>query len=74
MNTINHLLEEATHLPLDQRLTLANRLLMLDEKESTSVFEHAWDIEIRDRIARYDRNEASSRSAGEVFRNLDRLF
>jgi len=32
----------------------------------------AGDVEIRDRIARYDRGEIGTRSAGEVFSDLDR--
>ncbi len=71
MNSINQILLEATRLPEDQRLTLVNRLLMLSEPHISKDISHAWDLEIRDRIARYDRGETYSRPAGEVFSNLD---
>lgn len=72
MNSINQILEDAIHLPEDQRLTLANRLLMLSEPHATEEVRHAWDTAIKDRIARYDRGETGSRPAREVFSDLDR--
>jgi hypothetical protein len=72
MNSINQILEEAVHLPEDQRLTLVNRLLMLSEPYASEDVRHAWDTEIKNRIARYDRGEIGSRPAGEVFADLDR--
>ena len=72
MSSINQILQEAIRLPEDQRLTLANRLLMLSEPHTSDDIRHAWDIEIRDRIARYDQGETRSRPAGEVFSDLDR--
>ena len=71
MNTMNQLLQEATHLPEDQRLTLAHRILMVCETHDSEDVEHAWDYEIRNRIERYDRGESRSRSTGEVFSDLD---
>jgi hypothetical protein len=72
MNSINQILEEAVHLPEDQRLTLVNRLLMLSEPYASEDVRHAWDTEIKNRMARYDRGELDSRPAGEVFADLDR--
>lgn len=72
MNSINQILQEAIRLPEDQRLTLVNRLLMLSEPHISDDNTHAWDLEIRDRIDRYDQGETHSRSAGEVFSDLDR--
>ncbi len=72
MNTINQILQDAIHLPEDQRLTLANRLLMLSEPYASEDVRSAWDTEIKDRIARYDRGEINSRPANEVFSDLDR--
>jgi hypothetical protein len=72
MSTMNKLLNEATHLPEDQRITLAHRLLMVGEPHTSEDVEYAWDLEIRDRIARYDRGESSSRLAGDVFSDIDR--
>ena len=72
MNSINQILEEARQLPEDQRFTLVNRLLKLNEPYSSEDVRRAWDTEIRNRIARYDRGEAGSRPASEVFSDLDR--
>jgi hypothetical protein len=72
MNTMDKILQEASHLPEDQRLTLAHRLLTIDEPVPSDELRHTWDVEIRDRIARYDRGETGSRPAGEVFSELDR--
>lgn len=72
MTTVDQILQEASHLPEDQRLTLAHRLLTVGEPVPSEELKHAWDVEIRNRIARYDRGEIGSRSAGEVFSELDR--
>jgi hypothetical protein len=72
MNSMNQILEEAVHLPEDQRLILVNRLLMLSEPHAPDDVWHAWDTEIKNRIARYDRGEIGSCPAGEVFADLDR--
>ncbi len=72
MHSIDQILREAIRLPEDQRLTLVNRLLTLSEPQATDDIRHAWDMEIRERIARYDRGVARSRPAGEVFADLDR--
>ena len=72
MATVQQLLEEAAQLAEDQRLTLAHRLLVSSEPPTSEEVEQAWDAEIRERIARYDRGEARTRSASDVFFNLDR--
>ena len=72
MNTMNQLLNKAIHLPEDQRLTLAHRLLMVGEPHAAEDVEHAWYLEIRDRIKRYDRGESRSRPADDVFSDIDR--
>ena len=72
MNSINQILQDAILLPEDQRLTLANRILMLNEPNASEDVSSAWDTTIKDRIARYDRGEINSRSACEVFADLDR--
>jgi len=71
MTSINQILQEAAHLPEDQRLTLAHKILLVGEPRFSKTIEHAWDTEIRDRIARYDRGELKSRPASEVFANID---
>ena len=72
MSSIDELLSEASKLPEDQKLTLAHRLLVSAEPALSEEVEEAWDIEIRERIARYDRGETSARPAGEVFARLDK--
>lgn len=71
MNSIDQILKDAILLPEDKRLTLANRLLMLSEPHASDNVRSAWDTAIKDRIARYDRGEMSSRPASEVFSDLD---
>jgi len=72
MSSINQILQEAIRLPEDQRLTLVNRILMLSEPNTSDDISHAWDVEIRDRIVRYDKGETRSRLASEVFSDIDR--
>jgi len=72
MNSINQILQEAIRLPEDQRLTLVNRLLMHSEPHISEDISHAWDLEISDRIARYDQGDTRSRPASEVFSDIDR--
>ena len=72
MTTMDRLFEEAAQLPEDQKLTLAYRLLSADEPPVTEEIEQEWDVAIRERIQRYDQGEARTRSAGEVFLDLDR--
>ncbi len=71
MESINHILQEAAHLPEDQRLTLAYKILLVGEPRFSKSVEDAWDAEIRERIASYDRGEISSRPASDVFANID---
>jgi hypothetical protein len=72
MESIDHILQEAAHLPEDQRLTLAHKILLVGEPRFSKSVEEAWDTEIRDRIARYDRGEIKSRPASEVLADIDR--
>lgn len=72
MITVNQLLKEAKNLPEDQRLSLTHQLLMLGEPQFSEDNENSWDIEIRDWIARYDRGEIQTRSAKDVFADIDR--
>lgn len=68
---MNQILQEAIHLPEDQRLTLAHRLLTASEPHLSEEVKSAWDVEIRNRIERYDRGDSNSRTASEVFNDLD---
>jgi len=71
MKTIEEILQEAEHLPLEQRLTLAHRLLSSSEPNPSPEVEEAWGLEIRERIMRYDHGQTQARPASEVFSELD---
>lgn len=71
MSSIQKLVEEARNLPDDQKLTLANRVLELAEHAMTDDVEDEWDSELRARIQAYDEGRSQTKSAGEVFQNLD---
>ncbi|MES2598427.1 MAG: addiction module protein [Verrucomicrobiota bacterium] len=68
--TIEALSHEALVLPPAQRLSLACTLIESVEADDTPSPDAAWDAEIRDRIARYDRGETLSIPAADVFRKL----
>jgi len=66
------IIAEAMELPPDQRLTLAHRILSSVEPAAAPEIDAAWDIEIRERIGRYDAGGGHSIPAAEVFEELDR--
>ena len=70
--TLDALAEEALHLPPDQRMTLANRLLTSVEPPVSPEAEAAWDTEIRERILKYRRGETQTVPASRVFAEIDR--
>ena len=72
MSSIDRLFEEATQLPEDQKLTLANRLLASNEPPVSEEVDKECDVVIRDRIKKYDQGRARSRLAGDVFSILDK--
>jgi hypothetical protein len=71
MSSIEKLVDEARNLPDDQKLTLANRVLELTETAVADDVEDAWDSELRARIQAYDAGRSQTRSAGEMFNDLD---
>ena len=71
MNSLNKILKDAIKLPEDQRLSLVHRLLTAGEPVASEDVKQAWDIEIRNRIERYDRGEVRSRLAGKILSDLD---
>jgi len=71
MNSANQIFEQASLLPKDQRLSLAHRLLADVEPEWAEDVSKAWELEIRNRIVRYDNGETFSSPASEVFKKLD---
>lgn len=70
MKTVEQILEDARELPRDQRLTLAHRILVADEADPPEEVSLAWDLAIRERIARYDRGESRARPVSEVLADL----
>jgi hypothetical protein len=72
MSTVDQLFKEAAELPEDQKLTLVNRLLASNEPSPNSKIDKEWDVAIRDRIKAYDKGTVNTRSAGEVFSDLDK--
>jgi hypothetical protein len=72
MSTVQELLRAASQLPADQRLTLAHRLMLLDEPPRSGEVDKSWDNMIRERIDQYDRGESKTIPAAEVFDELDR--
>lgn len=72
MNTMNKILDEALHLPEDQRLALAHKLLTVGEPGFSEDVRQVWDLEIRERIICYDRGESTARPANDVFRDIDK--
>lgn len=72
MSSLDQILAEAERLPADQKLTLAYRLLASNEPEATPEVESAWEMEISERIRKYDDGVSVSFPAGKVFSELDR--
>jgi hypothetical protein len=71
MSSIQKLVEAARNLPDDQKLTLANRVLELAEQAMGDDVKDEWDSELRARIQAYDAGRSQTRSAGDVFQDLD---
>ena len=72
MKSLENIASEALLLPKDQRLTLAHRILASVEPEGEAEVEAAWDLEIRERIGRYDAGRTVAVSGQEVFAELDK--
>ena len=72
MKSFENIASEALLLPEDQRFTLAHRILSSVEPETEARVEAAWDIEIRERIRRYDAGLTMGLSGREVFAELDK--
>jgi len=68
--TATTLSKEALALSPDKRLQLACALIESVEGDDAPCAETAWNEEISERISRYDRGEAKSIPAAEVFRQL----
>jgi putative addiction module component (TIGR02574 family) len=72
IQTIDDLAQCATELPPEQRFTLARRILESVEPEGNAGIDSAWEMEIRERIRRYDSGEIKGIPASEVFAELDK--
>jgi hypothetical protein len=72
MKSLETIASEALLLPAGQRFTLAHRILSSVEPEVEAQVEAAWDMEIRERISRYDASQATGISGQEVFAALDK--
>lgn len=69
-DTLDSLSHEALVLPPDQRVTLAYRLLASVEPDPEPGADAAWEVEITQRIARFDAGESQTMPASEVFARL----
>jgi putative addiction module component (TIGR02574 family) len=72
IQTIDDLAQIAAELPLDQRYTLAQRILASVEPAREIDLDHAWTAEIRQRIMRFDAGETAGIPAMEVFAEIER--
>ncbi len=68
--TLDAVSKDALVLPPDERMTLACRLLESVEEPVDEGAAEAWELEIGERIARYDRGETTAIPAAEVFKRL----
>ena len=74
MINLDTIASEALQLPEDQRLALASRMLSSVEPASNPEAEVVWDMEVRERMRRYDAGETQSIPAVRVFEELDKRF
>jgi hypothetical protein len=72
MKSLENIASEALLLPKDQRFTLAHRILSSVEPVVEAELDATWDIEIRERIKRYDTGESAGVAGREVFAELDK--
>ena len=72
MKSLENIASEALLLPKDQRFTLAHRILSSMEPEVEAEVEAAWDVQIRERIKRYDAGQTVGVPGRKVFAELDK--
>ena len=72
IQTIDDLAQIAAELPMDQRYTLAQRILASVEPAHETDCENAWTTEIRQRIMRYDAGETHGIPAAQVFVEIEK--
>jgi hypothetical protein len=71
MTTLDKIYKEILVLPLDQKLTLANKILASSEPSENIEVSIEWDKEIKKRINKYDKGLSKTISLKKVFANLD---
>lgn len=71
--TLKELEEQARSLSAEDRAKLAELLLESLREEAVAEIEQAWDREIEERTAAYDRGELRTISAEDVFAEARRL-
>lgn len=71
--TLKELAEQARSLSAEERAKLAELLLESLREEAVAEIEQAWDREIEERTAAYDRGELHTISAEDVFAEARRL-
>lgn len=70
---LDELSKKARSLPVEERAQLAQELLESVERDADPEVQAAWEVEIADRIAKYERGEARLVPAEEVFATARRL-
>ena len=70
---LDELSKKAQGLAVEERAQLAQALLESIERDADPEVQAAWDVEIGERIARYERGEARLVAAEEVFAAARRL-
>lgn len=74
MSTLfDELSKKAQSLPIEERAQLAQELLASVERDADPEVRTAWEVEIADRIAKYERGEARLILDEEVFSAARRL-
>ena len=69
--SIETITSEALHLSMDQRLTLAHRILASVEPPGDEQVTREWEAEIRERIRKYDAGLSIGIPSAQVFAELD---
>lgn len=72
-DALEELERQARSLSADERARLADMLLESLQDAPLTEIEAAWDREIEERVAAYDRGELQTHSAEEVFAEARRL-
>ncbi len=72
--TFDEVEQQARSLSLDERARLTEVLLETLNDESLKDIQAAWQREIEERVAAYDRGEVKTYSAEDVFAEASRIY